>query len=98
MKIIPSLITASVLLISVSSAQAQQICAPRGSAVMKLEKQFDERVFGRGLAANGQRMLELFVSKTGSWTVLVSDPNGHSCVMASGDNWQGLKQLAGDPA
>jgi len=98
MKFVLGLFAASALLTSVSFAHAQQICAPRGSAVMELEKQFEEKVFGRGLAANGQRLLELFVSKTGSWTVLVSDPKGRSCVMASGDNWQGLKQLAGDAA
>ena len=98
MKITFGLIAAAVLFISVSTAHAEQICETRDSAVMELEKQFDEKVFGRGLASNGQRMLELFVSRTGSWTVLVSDPKGYSCVMANGDNWQGLTQLAGDPA
>ena len=98
MKIIFSLIAAAALFISASSANAEQVCAPRGSAVVELEKQFEEKIFGRGLAANGKRMLELFVSATGSWTVLVSDPTGRSCVMVSGDNWQGIKQLVGNPA
>ncbi len=62
MKIIFSLIAASALLISASSANAEQICAPRDRAVKQLEKQFGEKVFGRGLAANGKRMIELFVS------------------------------------
>ena len=92
------LIAAAVLFISASTANAQQICAPRDRAVMELEKGFEEKVFGRGVAANGKRMLELFVSATGSWTVLVSDPRGQSRVIASGGNWQGLKRLAGDPA
>lgn len=98
MKIIFSLIAASALFVSASSANAQQFCAPRDTAVAELEKQFEEKVFGRGLAVDGRRMIELFVSETGSWTVLASDPNGHSCVMASGEDWQGLTVSVGDPA
>ncbi len=98
MRIIFSLIAASVLFLSASSANAEQFCAPRDTAVLQLEKQFGEMVSGRGLAANGKRMIELFVSEKGSWTVLISDPNGRSCVMSSGENWQGTKVLVGDPA
>ena len=98
MRIIFSLIAASVLLISASSANAKQSCAPHDRAVKQLEKQFGEKVFGRGLAANGKRMIELFVSENGSWTMLISGPNGRSCVMAIGENWQGIKVLVGDPA
>ncbi len=98
MRIIFSLIAASALFLSASSANAEQFCAPRDRAVIQLEKQFGELVSGRGLAVNGKRMIELFVSEKGSWTVLISDPNGRSCVMASGENWQGIKVLVGDPA
>ena len=98
MRIIFSLIAASALFLSASSAIAEQICAPRDRAEIQLKKQFGEMVSGRGLAANGKQMIELFVSEKGSWTVLTSDPNGRSCVMASGENWQGIKILVGDPA
>ncbi len=98
MRIIFSLIAASALFLSASSANAEQFCAPRDRAVIQLEKQFGELVSGRGLAVNGKRMIELFVSEKGSWTVLISDPNGRSCVMASGENWQGTTVLVGDPA
>ncbi len=98
MRIISSLIAASALFLSASSANAEQFCAPRDRAVKQLEKQFGELVSGRGLAVNGERMIELYVSEKGSWTVLISDPNGRSCVMASGENWQGITVLVGDPA
>ena len=98
MRIIFSLIAASALYLSASSAKAEQFCAPRDRAVVQLEKQFEELVSGRGLAENGKRMIELLVSEKGSWTVLISGPNGRSCVMASGENWQGIKVLVGDPA
>jgi len=98
MKTIVYLIAATALFVSASSANAQQFCTPRDKAVAELEKQFEEKVFGRGLSASGKQMIELFVSETGSWTVLASDPNGHSCVVASGEDWQGIKMLVGDPA
>ena len=66
-------------------------------AVLQLEKQFKERVAGRGLAENGKQMLEFFVSEKGSWTVLVSDPSGRSRVVASGESWQGNTLILGDP-
>ena len=98
MRIIFSLIAAYALFVSAPPANAEQFCAPRDKAVMQLAKQFGESVSGRGLAANGKRMIEMFVSDKGSWTVLISDPNGRSCVMSSGENWQGTKVLVGDPA
>ena len=74
-------------------------CRPHApDKAIQLEKQFRELVSGRGLAANGKRMIELLVSEKGSWTVLISDSNGRSCVMAGGENWQGVKVLVGDPA
>ena len=98
MRIIFSLVVASALFLSASAANAEQFCAPRDRAVIQLEKRFGEMVSGRGLAANGKRMIELLVSEKGSWTVLISEPNGRSCVVASGENWQGIKVLVGDPA
>ncbi len=98
MRIISSLIAASVLFLSATSANAQQVCAPRDRAVVQLEKQFEENVSGRGLTLNGKKMFELFISEKGSWTMLISDPQGRSCVVASGEYWQGITALVGDPA
>ncbi len=98
MRIILSLVAVSVLFISATSANAEQLCAPRDKAVVQLKKQFGEFVSGRGLVVNGKRMIELFVSEKGSWTVLISDPKGLSCVVTSGENWQGIKVVFGQPA
>ncbi len=97
MKIANILIAASTLFVSAQIASAQPLCAAHDKAVLQLEKQFEEQVAGRGLAENGKQMLELFVSEKGSWTVLVSDPSGRSCVVASGESWQGKTLILGDP-
>ncbi len=98
MRIISSLIAASALFLSASPAISEQFCAPRDRAVIQLEKQFGEMVSGRGLAENGNRMIELLVSEKGSWTVLISDPNGRSCLFASGENFQAINLLVVDPS
>ena len=70
-----------------ASEQNQLVCGPRDSAVAELVGEFDERVIGRGLTQNGQAMIELFRSEAGSWTVIVTDANGVSCVVANGQVW-----------
>ncbi len=83
---------------STGPANAQQVCLTHEAATKQLEKKFDERVVGRGLANAGKAMFELFVSEKGSWTVVVSEPNGRSCILASGESWQQQSLLIGDPA
>ena len=95
---ISAFVLASALLLAVQPANAQQVCAPHEKTALQLKKNFDEQVVGRGLTPNGKAMFELFVSESGSWTVLASDPSGRSCVVASGESWHRIALLAGDPA
>ncbi len=83
---------------STGPASAQQTCVTHKAATKQLEEKFDERVVGRGLANAGKAMFELFVSEKGSWTVVVSEPNGRSCILASGESWHQMPLLIGDPA
>ncbi len=51
----------------------------------------------RGEAA----VFEVWASeKTGSWTILFTRPDGVTCIMATGHDWQSLSPLSpvGDPA
>ncbi len=86
------------LLLSAAVANAQQVCMVHGTAVAQLEAQYDEQVVARGLFENGKAVVELFVSKTGTWTVVVTGVNGRSCVVASGESWMQVPLLVGDPA
>lgn len=98
-KMLTGFAAAGMLLLSASTASyAQEICGPRDHALGQLEKRHSEKVFGRGLTPNGKAMLELFVSKSGSWTVLMSHPNGRSCFVAAGDSWHAVKPVPAGPA
>ncbi len=88
------LVAAGMLLLATSTAtHAQQVCASRDHALGQLEKRHHEKILGRGLTPNGKAMFELFVSKSGSWTMLVSHPSGRSCFVAAGDSWHEVKPL-----
>lgn len=76
-----------------SSANAQQRCATRDGAVAQLAKKYEEQVVGRGLVKGGKTMVELFVSTKGSWTVVVTNTTGTSCIVASGESWHNLPTI-----
>ena len=78
-----------------SDASAQQLCLVRDDAVVQLGKLYGEAVTGRGVAQDGQAMVEILTSEAGSWTLMVTDVNGRSCVVAAGEAWQSIKPLRG---
>lgn len=73
-----------------TAAEAQQRgpCLPRDVLIATLEDRFSETLVGGGLR-NAQQLVEVWSSpETGSFTVFITHPNGVSCVMATGQNWQ----------
>lgn len=96
MKHLVGVIAALLIAFSASTARAEQACDLRTHAVVELEKEYKETVSGRGLTTNGYQMVELFVSKDGSWTILATDANGRSCLLADGQSWQGITTLPGE--
>lgn len=81
---------------SVASAQ-QPPCGQRTTIVEWLEKQFDEKRAGIGISLEG-RLVEIFTSGSGSWTVLMTFPGGPTCLILSGENWHPIKVPPSGPA
>ena len=80
-------LAAFTLLAGQATAQ-QQTCLPRENIVAALSDKYDEKLVGRGLQGQA-RLFEVFISIEGdSWTLLQSFPNGVSCIMAAGTDWQ----------
>ena len=69
-------------------------CANRSEMVEKLNARFGESRQSIGLTPGGQA-LEIFAhAETGTWTILLTLPNGTSCMMASGHAYQAIKAPA----
>lgn len=82
------LVLVSMTWVQPSHADESQLnCGPRDVAVAELAGDLGERVIGRGLSQNGKAMVEIFKSESGSWTVIVTDTNGVSCILANGQVW-----------
>ena len=65
-------------------------CSPREDVLAQLERKFGERPVAIGIANTGG-LLELVATPSGStWTVIVSTPQGISCLLAAGQNWQDI--------
>ncbi len=72
-----------------SSAQAQAMCGERDAIVASLEKIYSEAPVSMGLGSNGA-IIEIFASPSGTFTIVLTRPNGLTCVMAAGENWEDL--------
>ena len=70
-------------------AQAEPVCGERAQLMLHLEQKFSEQPVAMGLTAKGA-VLEVLTSPSGSWTFLVTDPSGRTCMVASGENWETL--------
>lgn len=65
-------------------------CAPRDIVVERLASNYTEHLAARGLqeAADKTMVLEIWASEdTGTFTVLMTNAHGITCVMAAGTHW-----------
>jgi len=70
--------------------QVQQECSKRSEVLSNLSDRYHERPIAMGLATNGG-VLEVLTSGTGqSWTIIVTMPDGVSCMVAAGQSWENL--------
>ena len=90
---------AAVVLIAMSAipataATASPPCAPRPELLKQLAKQFHEQPAALGLTSNGS-LIEVLTSDDGStWTIMITQPKGPSCLVAAGASWEELKHAA----
>ncbi len=83
-----ALILLAVLLLP-GNVAAMHPCDERNKMVKTLEKSYAEVPQHGGLASNGF-MLEVTVAPSGSWTVILTRPNGWTCLMAAGNSWENV--------
>ena len=74
-----------------NGVQANSVCGPHEKIVTQLQTGYSESRSGYGLSGNGS-LVELFVSKEkGTWTFMLTRPDGMTCLVASGGNWEDLQ-------
>lgn len=88
------LLAAGAIALSPRPAMAQQGCGERHVMVARLSEEFGEA--RRHVApASLSAFYEFFASEsTGTWTLLLSDVSGLSCVVATGAEWSARASAA----
>ncbi len=72
---------------TVSPAKAQIMCGERANIVKYLEKGYGEEPVSMGLTDGGS-VVEVFASKGGSFTIIVTRTDGVSCLLTAGSSWE----------
>lgn len=96
--IIVVLCAATLVVMAAGVVNAQgAACMPTVDAHTVLRDQYGETVQGAGLANSGM-LVEVWANvETETWTVLLTRPDGITCVMASGTGYTpGLGEAPGD--
>ena len=70
------------------------MCGKRDTIVDQLKARYAERPRSRGLAVGGA-IIELLTSKSGSWTIFMTLPQGITCIVYVGEAWTTLKPVEG---
>lgn len=78
---------------AVSQPAVEQPCADRAHVVGLLRKHFGEHLTAYGLSHSGV-VFEVFAAADGAWSLIITDANGRSCLVASGAHWQAVKSPA----
>jgi hypothetical protein len=70
------------------TAGAQAVCGKRDDIVAQLERKYGETRRSVGVQ-QGRGVVEVYASSvTGSWTILITNPRGMSCLMAAGEAFE----------
>lgn len=78
----------AILVLAGHADAQQQNCAQRTEIVGRLDRKYHETHLGLGLRHDGS-VVEVFRSvETGTWTIIISNPDGTSCIADAGQMWE----------
>lgn len=88
-------VSAALLLGAIATASPAQAadqqptaCGPHADVVKALGSKFHEQQSATALTSAGTLLEVLTANDGATWTIIVSRPDGLSCVVAAGEDWQ----------
>ena len=76
----------------VSPAAGQGIaCIDRDAVIEQLDRKYQEAPVAVGITNSGDLVEVLTTSDGSTWTIIVTTPQGMSCLVAAGEGWRTLK-------
>lgn len=72
------------------AAQAAPVCALHDGVIERLAERYGEQRVAWGMSS-AKTMVEVIATKDGAtWTIIVTDPGGMSCLVAAGEGWRNM--------
>lgn len=91
-------LSAGLALVSNSTAAtAQPQCDQRDSVLKVLQQKYKEAPVALGVTHNGGLVEVLSTGNGTTWSIIVTTPQGMSCLVAAGEGWRAMDQVAADP-
>ena len=93
-----SILSSTIYLINpVLARDDTQRCEQRRTVLQYLSSRYEEKPVAMGVAENGG-LIEVLTSRTGNtFTIVVTSPDGKTCMVAAGEDWQALIRHGGVP-
>lgn len=70
------------------------MCGDRDAVLSELKQQFDERPLAVG-QVDGNAVIEILASDSGSWTILATGTDGMSCIVSAGEGFESTARPPG---
>lgn len=67
-------------------------CSPRTDVLGHLAKKYGEAPVAIGITNKGGLVEVLTTGDGNTWTIIVSMPNGTSCMVAAGEGWRSMER------
>jgi poly(3-hydroxybutyrate) depolymerase len=80
-----------------SASAAQPQCNDRDHVLELLAKKYKEAPIAAGVTNSGGLVEVLSNGRGGTWTIIVTTPQGMSCLVAAGEGWRSMEQIALEP-
>ena len=84
-----AVLSAALIAFQAVPVHAQAVCGDRAKMISHLGANYSEQPVAMGLTSTGA-VIEVLTSPSGTWTFLVTEPSGLTCMVASGESWESL--------
>ncbi len=80
-----------------SAAAAQPQCNERQSVLERLANKYKESPVASGVTNSGRLVQVLTNARDGNWTLIITTPQGMSCLVTAGQGWQTMEKVTPEP-
>ncbi len=85
------------VVVSPALAAEGPTCDKRPAVMSQLENKYSEKPVAIGVANNGGVVEVLTTKEGGTWTIVITLPNGMTCLVAAGEDWESFPKVAFGP-